>query len=510
MIGRNIIANYGGSAVTSLLSLALVPVYIRYLGIEAYALVGLFAVIQAWLTLLDFGMTPTLGREMARFSAGAQPVQGIRDLLRTLEILALAVSAVIIIAMVGASDYLANHWLDARTLSADAIAQAIVIMSIVVAARFCEAMWRSALFGLQQQYWYNIVNAAMSLFRYGGAALIVAFVSPTTLAFFAWQLLASLLMLALLGVKLYRCLPQAPRAATFSVAALSDIKAFAAGMIGINLLAVLLTQVDKLLLSRLIPLDQFGYYMLAVSVCAMIYALTAPVTQALSPPIVEAATRGDSITEARLYHGGAQLISVMVAPVVLMLIGFGHDALFVWTGDAQLTGEVAPLLALLAIGTMLSGLMQLPYFTMIAHGWTRLSLVSNMVAVAVMVPLLLIVVPVHGGRGAAMVWIMLNLGYLLVQVPLLHRRILRGEMWRWYGQDVALPLLAAAIVTVIAVALRGQLTLSRWQLLPVLGLAWGMAALAAAMVAPAVRHRLYGLVGRMLARGAADPDQAGS
>ena len=96
-VRRNIAANYVGSGISALLSLALVPVYIRYLGIEAYALVGLFAVIQAWLALLDFGLTPTLGREMARFSAGALSAQAIHDLLRTLEILALMVSVVIIL-----------------------------------------------------------------------------------------------------------------------------------------------------------------------------------------------------------------------------------------------------------------------------------------------------------------------------------------------------------------------------------------------------------------------------
>jgi O-antigen/teichoic acid export membrane protein len=495
-VRRNIIANYIGGGVTTLLSLALVPVYIRYLGIEAYALVGLFAVIQAWLTLLDFGMTPTLGREMARFSAGAVSVQGIRDLLRTLEILALAVSAVIIVGMVGASDYLSRHWLDARTLSPQAISQAIAIMSIVVAARFCEAMWRSALFGLQQQTWYNVANASMTVFRYGGAALLVAFVSPTTLAFFAWQLLASLLTLLLFGVKLYRCLPPGERKAVFSVAALADIKAFAIGMIGINVLAVLQTQVDKLLLSRLIPLDQFGYYMLATSVCVLIYALVAPVTQALSPPIVAAATRGDAAAEAHLYHGGAQLITVVVAPVVFLLVGFGHDALFVWTGDAHLADTVAPLLALLALGTMLNGLMQLPYFTMIAHGWTRLSLVSNVVAVAVLVPLLLLVVPVYGGRGAALVWIALNLGYVLLQAPLLHRRVLRGEMWRWYGHDLVLPMAAAGLAMSLAVVLRGQLTLSRWELVPVLGLAWGVSALPAVLVAGQVRGRVLAILRR--------------
>ena len=498
-VKRNIVANYVGGGVTTLLSLALVPVYIRYLGIEAYALVGLFTVIQAWLALLDFGMTPTLGREMARFDAGAVTVQSIRDLLRTLEILALAVSAVIIIGMVGASGYLSHHWLDARHLSPDALAQAIMIMSIVVASRFCEALWRSALFGLQQQYWYNIVNAGLTIFRYGGAALLVAFVSPTTQAFFLWQLLASALTLAAFGIKLYACLPPSERRPRFSAEALSDIKHFAGGMVGINLLAVLLTQVDKLLLSKLIPLDQFGYYMLATSVCALIYALTAPVTQALSPPLVQAATRGDTAELARLYHGGSQIIAVVVAPVAFLLLGFGHDALFVWTGDVQLADNVAPLLGLLALGTMLNGVMQLPYFTMIAHGWTRLSLVSNIVAVTVLVPTLFLVVPSFGARGAALVWIGLNLGYIILQVPLMHRRILPGQMLRWYGADMALPIFAAGAAMLAAVLLRQRFDPSRLELVFVLIAAWAAAALPAMLVARQVRSRVAAILRRAMA-----------
>jgi len=63
--------------VASSIGLAFVPVYIDYLGIEAYGLIGVFAILQAWLALLDFGMTPTLAREMSRFSAGAHDAQSI-------------------------------------------------------------------------------------------------------------------------------------------------------------------------------------------------------------------------------------------------------------------------------------------------------------------------------------------------------------------------------------------------------------------------------------------------
>ena len=70
MIKRNLIANFLGQGWTALMGLAFIPVYIKYLGIEAYGLIGIFAVLHAWLTLLDVGMTPTLGREMARFTGG--------------------------------------------------------------------------------------------------------------------------------------------------------------------------------------------------------------------------------------------------------------------------------------------------------------------------------------------------------------------------------------------------------------------------------------------------------
>ena len=67
---RNVLANYLGQGWRAIMSLAFVPVYIKYLGIEAYGLIGIFVMLQAWLTLLDMGMKPALAREMARFTGG--------------------------------------------------------------------------------------------------------------------------------------------------------------------------------------------------------------------------------------------------------------------------------------------------------------------------------------------------------------------------------------------------------------------------------------------------------
>ena len=67
------IANYLGQGWAALMGIAFVPLYVKVLGVESYGLVGVFAVLQASLMLLDLGLTPTLSREMARLRTGRPP-----------------------------------------------------------------------------------------------------------------------------------------------------------------------------------------------------------------------------------------------------------------------------------------------------------------------------------------------------------------------------------------------------------------------------------------------------
>ena len=39
--------------------------------------------------------------------------------------------------------------------------------------------------------------------------------------------------------------------------------------------------------------------------------------------------------------------------------------------------------------------------------------------------------------------LVLNVGMFLVEIPIMHRRLLREQKWRWYLQDVSVPLAAA-------------------------------------------------------------------
>lgn len=466
---RNVIANYLGQGWVAMMGLVFLPIYIRYLGVEAYGLIGLFAVMQAWLALLDIGMTPTLGREMARFTAGAHSAQSIRDLLRSLELICFAMAIVICAAVWAASGWLASDWLKVEKLALQIVRGAIAVMAFVVAFRFVEGIYRSALFGLQRQVWYNGANAALATIRNVGALVVIGLVSPTIEAFFLWQAFVSMLSVVVFACGVHRALPRAPARPKFSTDVLLGVWRFAGGMTGITLLSILLTQIDKVLLSRLLALEAFGYYTLAATVSGALYMVITPVTIALFPRLVELVSQGDHDALAGAYHRGAQLVTMVTAPVAFLLAFFGEGVLFAWSGNVDLARNAGPILSALVLGTFLNGLMYVPYQLQLAHGWTSFALKINIIAVALLVPTIFWVVPRHGALGAAWVWIALNAGYVLVGIQLMHRRLLPSEKWLWYARDVGLPVIGTAVTLILASYFRPETLSDRLAWLGFLG-----------------------------------------
>lgn len=425
---------------------AFIPLYINYLGIEAYGLVGLFTVMQVWFGLLDMGLIPALGREMARFTGGAHSPQSIRDLLRSVEVVAVMVLLLIVAMGSAASGWAARDWLQVKNVPIDEVAQALSIMALVVGLRLLEGIYRSSLVGLQQQVLLNEVGSVLATLRWLGAAAVLAWISPTAQAFFIWQGMVSLLTIGVLAVFTYRLIPAGASRARFSWTALRGLGGFAGGMMGISALVLLLTQVDKLILSRILLLSDYGYYMLAATVAGGLYTLISPISQAYYPRLCELRERQDQKAMIEAFHTGAQLVSVIAGSAALVVLVYAEELLRLWTQDPAAAQAAGPVLSILALGNLLNGLMWIPYQAQLAHGWTSLTLHANTVAVIFVIPAIFVVTPRYGAAGAAWVWVALNTGYVLISVQFMYRRILQAEKWHWYVQDVLVPLVPAAVV----------------------------------------------------------------
>jgi O-antigen/teichoic acid export membrane protein len=443
-VARNIIANYIGQAWRVFILLLFVPLYLSYLGAEAYGLIGIFATLQAWLGLLDLGMKPTVTREMARFSAKQNAVRKIRDLLRSAELLAVIVGLCVFLAVWAASGALAERWVRATELRTGEIARSFTLMGLIIALRFLESIYSGSLLGMQRQVVLNVVGVVMQTVQAGGAVVLLALVSPTIEVFFLWQAGVSLATTVAVGFIVYKGLPPTTEPARFSWHALASVWRFAAGMAGITLTSLLLTQIDKVLLSHWLPLEVFAHYTLASLVASGLDLFTGPIAIAVFPYFVALAAEPAQYERLKeVYHKSAQLVTALAAAVAAVLAINSEDTLIIWTGDHAMSQRVAPIMALMVLGTLLHCMMWIPYQLQLARGWTRLSLGTNVVAALVLVPTLFVVVPVYGAIGAAWVWIALNTGYVLVTIQLMHRVLLKEEKWRWYAEDVFFPLAVA-------------------------------------------------------------------
>jgi O-antigen/teichoic acid export membrane protein len=360
-----------------------------------------------------------------------------------------AVAIFIALGIWCASGWLASDWLRADKLPVETVAQAFSIMGVVTALRFVEGLYRGAIVGLQRQVLLNSINSFFATLRGLGAVVLLAYVSPTIGAFFLWQGVLSLLTVLIFAIALYRTLPPSICKPRFSKSALEGIWRFAAGMMATTFLSLLLMQVDKVILSRMLSLEAFGCYSLAGVVAGALYSITGPIVQAYYPHMTELVTRKDESGLIAVYHRGSQVVSVLVGSAAMMLILFGERLVALWTGNLALAHDVAPLVALLALGTLLHSLMHIPYMLQLAHGWTSFGVNINIVAVIVLVPAISWATPRYGALGAAWIWVILNCGYLFISMYFMHRRLIPDEKWRWYFRDTCLPLGASALISCI-------------------------------------------------------------
>jgi O-antigen/teichoic acid export membrane protein len=498
MLKRNLVANFLGQTWVVAMGFAFVPLYIDYLGMESYGLIGVFSVMTAWLALLDLGMTPTLSREMARYTGGAHSAESIKDVLRTIEFVSMSIAATIAAAAFFFSDWFATEWFRVEQLPTHVVADAFTLMGCVAALRFVESIYRSCIVGLQRQVLFNVIQGTASTVRALGAVAVLAWGPSTIEAFFAWQAIVSLATLLVLKWTTYKSLPDA-RAGKFSLLAIRNIRQFATGMVGVTFLALLLTQVDKVLLSKLLSLSDFGYYSLAASVAGAYATLITPIVQTFSPRLNQHHAAGDIAALIGTFHTGAQLMTVVIGSTGAVLICFSDIFLRLWTSDPVLTNVTAPLLSLLVAGNLLNGLVWIPYQTQLAYGWLRPTIFINFISVVFLVPAILWTAPRYGGFGTAWIWVALNSAYLIISMQIMFARILKGEKQRWYVEDVFFPLGAAMVPVCLLRALLPPAT-EVATCFATLSLAMLLSFLAAAFAASNTRARILKLISSLLNR----------
>ena len=421
----NVLASYASQIYLIVISIAILPIYIKYMGAEAYGLVGFFAMLQGLFNLLDFGLTPTIGRQTAQYNAGKENALNFRRLFRALSLIFSVIAIIGGITLFFLDDYIATHWLKLDNLNIDDVLFCLEVMAVCVALRWMTGLYRGVISGFEQIVWLSIINSIIATLRFPGVLLYMYYFGFTIRSFFVFQLAIAFLEFVILAIKSYWLLPKtlAKDLIGWSIKPVKPVLTFALTIAVTSAVWVLFTQLDKFVLSGVLSLSDYGYFTLAVLVAGGVLQLGAPISAPIMPRMarLEAEHKYEEIR--KVYLNATQFISVVVVTAGIVLAGVAYPVLYAWTGDTSIAAQAAPILQLYALGNALLSLSAFPYYLQYAKGNLKYHLIGNIISVIILVPSVVWAAIHYGAIGAGWVWFLIQLIYLFCWVSYVHMKI---------------------------------------------------------------------------------------
>lgn len=411
-VKKNALANFVGTGVVVLAPIFALPWYLSELGTKQFGLIGFIAMLQAILGLLDAGMSQALVREVAvRFDVADRGGDRTAALLFGFERLywVFAIFAGVVVALL--ADTIATQWLNLNGLPVATGREAIYGAAAIFTAQFPGSIYRSLLVGSQAQIALNGIMAGSALLRHvGGVALVVVW--PTLSTYLIWHAAIALLESLIRGRVAWSVLQVKRSRVQWDANELRPVWRLVAGMSGATLLGALTVQMDRIVLSRMVSIEQFGYYTIAATIAVGSLQLINPLTQAVMPRAIQ--LRGDPAGLRSISIKLMGVISMMVGIGVITFVAVGKWFLNAWLRNSDAVTAIYPILTIMLIGTGLNAFYNVGYVNWMAHQKTRSVLLVNAFSLALSVALIPLLVSRLGTIGAAFGWLAINLtGFVL-------------------------------------------------------------------------------------------------
>jgi O-antigen/teichoic acid export membrane protein len=423
---KNIIANFVGRFWSVLSNYLFIPLYIHLLGIESYSIISFSLILVSIMSLLDAGMTATLSREFANKVSSAKEKLTI---LSTLEMLYCGVAILIVVLFLVGANSITTQFIKVSVIPTNEVVQSIQILGIGIAFQMLANFYMGGFIGLEQQVKANAYQILWGVFRNGMVIAVIWYV-PSILWFFAWQVFTTFVYALFLRQQLIKNLLLSDNSASFSFLfdkkVLQKTKNFAGGMLLISIVAAINTQLDKLAISKLLPIEELGYYTLAIALAQGLLVIVNPIATATLPRFTALFSELKSKEASELFLHLFTLASVVVFSLATILTFYSHTIIYIWTGDKNLANHAYSYVPYLAYGTGLLALLVLPFNIAIANAYTKLNNYIGISSIFFTIPIYWFSVSQIGSKGAAISWMMLQLIITPIYLYYINKKFLIG------------------------------------------------------------------------------------
>lgn len=422
------------------------PLYVSKLGLNLYGIIGIWLVFQAIMNFFDFGLGSTLTKEFS--TANLPEKKGVYYLntLRTIEIVYWSISAICVVLFILLTNVFFSEWINLKFVNIENISTIMLLMFISLFFQFPNILYINGLIGLQRHKLVSILQIIGNTLKFGVGVLI--FLKKADLVvFFCGQIIVASLQTFTVRFFLWKQLSiNNSSKASFDFNIIKKVSNFSKNMALTSLLAVLISNTDRLFVFQLLSAEDLGRYSLAFTATGFLQLAIQPFYRSFFPRYSELFSIDKHDILEREYFFSNKLISFLIVSLAVICIVFANEIFFVWMGKIDLS--IVLVFRFLIVGIMFSGLGWLPAAFQQAIGWPELHVKMMLLSLVVAIPVLIFSIHYFGLFGASFIWLIHGVVDITLGLWIMHKTVLKGKLIQWY-QDILLPPFLFAIPIVL-------------------------------------------------------------
>lgn len=414
------VANYFGAGISALAPILALPWYISILGTKYWGLVSFVVVLQGILGLVNAGLSQALIREISSLITDKEIGQKkIATILYGFERIYWGFSFCTGLLLALFANSIVTHWLKLGDIPVETGRLVIYAAAIIFVVQFPVSIYRSVLFGSGHQVKQNVIISIATVLRHAGCVLAL-YIHGSIVTYLAWSAFASLIETLLTAKLSWGSLQVNRSELQWDSQEMQKVFLLTIGLSVSVFLAVLTLQIDKIVLSWSLPVEQLGYYAIASTISIGLLQTFVPIISAVLPKVVQLQDQAGALKNLNF-----KLLGIMLAIVCLGGLSFaliGEALLTIWLKDTKVVTIIYPLLSLLLVGTGLNAIYNVGYINWIAAGATNKVLTVNAISLILSILFLPTLVAKYQLFGAAFGWLTINIIGMLMSLDWIFKR----------------------------------------------------------------------------------------
>lgn len=452
MIIKNTIANTLSQVLYPLISIVLVPFYLTYLGAEAYGLISFYVLIETLLSVFTKGVGSAFLREVAVRDASDEGKKTLPNIVRTYETLYWAAGIIFGITLVIFSGFMSARWIKSETIPVPIVKDCLMLLSLRIAIALPKIIYQATLVGLQRQIIGNVLDIISTTLS-SISMVVVIILWNSILGFFITQLFFACFNLLLFRYWLTKkvLINEHPaKEAKFEIKEVINLWRISLNMIWVNGVNIIMSQLDRLFITTVLPIAALGIYNIGTSGGRLINIAFAPFLVAAYPQTIQIAAKGGITDLYKHLMRNLKVILILSLSAGLPLSFFSEEILTVWVKKPDLVSSGKDVMMLYTFGNILLSCSSVFYLGQKALGDLKYMSFSNAMALLWYPVAIWFLLKYFGLKGATLAWVLYCCSELLFSGFVTIKYIFKGQYDFSDFYSIALSVFSGVLLVLLA------------------------------------------------------------